>query len=76
MNNFFTLTDHKCIDERVHRFGVHGGMSTGDDDGVSLVTVNRADGDSGQIQHIEGVGVESLVGEGKADDIEACQGLF
>ncbi len=76
VNDFLALADHERVDEGMHRLGVHGGVSTGDDDGMGLITVLRADRDAGQVEDVEGVGVESLVGQGKADQVEAGQGLF
>ena len=51
-------------------------MPAGDDDGVGLVTILRADGDASQVEHVEGVGIEGLVGERKADQVEFGQGSF
>src|SRR6187397_2972493 len=71
--NIFPLTDDECIDECIHGFGVHGGMAACDDDGVSLVAVYGVDRDPSEIENIECVGIKSLIGEGKANEVEAGQ---
>ena len=76
MNDFLAFADRKCVNESVHRFGVGGGMPTGDDDRVGLVALCRTDGNARQVEDVEGVCVESLIGQGKADQVEAGQGVF
>ena len=73
MNDLFPFADHEGIDKGMHGLGVHGGVPAGDDDGVGLVTILRADGDTGQVEHVEGVGIERLVGEGETDQVELGQ---
>ena len=67
VNDFFTLADGERVNEGVHGFGIGGGMSTGDDERVRFVSVCGAEGNACEVENVESVGVESLVGEGKAD---------
>src|SRR5689334_243927 len=74
LNDLFTLADHECIDEWMHRLRIGGGMPAGNDDGMTFIAVCRTEGNAGQVEDIEGVGVEGLVREGKADQVETGQG--
>ncbi len=76
VDDFLALADDKGIDEGVHRLGVHGGVSAGDDDRVPLVALRRPHRDARQVEHVERVGVERLVGQGKADQVEVGQRVF
>ena len=71
VNDIFAFADHERVNERVHGLGVHGGMSTRDDDGVGLVTFYGADGNPRKVEHVERVGVERLIGQGKGNEVEA-----
>ena len=76
MDHFLALADDERVDEGVHRFGVGGGMSTRDDDGVGFAALTGADGDSGQVKDVERVRVKRFVRQRKADQVEAAQGVF
>ena len=47
--------------------------AAGEDDWVVLAAVEAADGDAGEVEHFEDVGVGEFVGEGKAERVEVAQ---
>ncbi len=66
----FPFADDKDVNEGGHRFRVVAGVATGDDQRIAGVALGAADGHSGQVHHIEGVGEKLFVGQAKAKQVE------
>jgi hypothetical protein len=67
VNDLFALSNNERIDEGIHWLGIHGGVSAGDDDGVTLVPFLCAEGNTAKVEDVEGVGVQRLIREGKTN---------
>src|SRR5258706_16485098 len=65
VNDIFAFANCERVDERVHGFRVGGGMSTGDDDRVRLVSLHGAKRKAREIENVLGVSVEGFVVHGK-----------
>src|SRR5690606_24447028 len=63
-------------DEGRYWFRVVAGMAAGDDQRVAGVTIFAAHGHPGQVQHVQHVGVELLVGQADAQHVEVANGVF
>ena len=70
VDDLFPLADDKGIDEGGHGFGVEGGMTTRNNQRVLLGAVRGEEGDARQVQQIQGVRVQGLIGQGEAHDVE------
>ena len=71
-----SLADHKRIDEGVHRLRVETGMSSGNYQRVRLATLYGPQRDTGQVKHVEGIGIQRFIRQGKTQDIKIGQGVF
>jgi len=66
----FSFTDDEDVEEVGDGFGVEGAVPAADDQRMRRVAVGTVDGESGQIEKLEGVGVELLVGDADGEDVE------
>lgn len=70
-DHLLAFTDDKGVDEIGHGLGVEGGLAAGDDQGMGLMAIACLEGELGEVQNVEDVGVERFVGQGKAEDVES-----
>ncbi len=74
-DDLFALADQKRVYERPHRLRVGARAAARQDQRIVRAAIGRAQGDAGQVEAVERVGEELLVGQAKADDIEITQGM-
>ncbi len=72
-DGLFALADDHSVEEGAHRFRVIAARAAGDDQRVGDAAVGGAQGDASQVEHGEHVGVELLVRQAEADDVEGGQ---
>src|SRR5450759_2293519 len=75
LNDFFSLTDHKCVNESMHRFRIKAGVTAGDDEGICGSAIGGAERNPSQVEHVESIGVEGLIRKGETQDVKSCQGM-
>ena len=73
--HILTLAQGEDVHKGRQRLRVVGTGAAGDDQGGVLVPVGGAQGQPGQIQHVEHVGVGHLIAQGEADDVEIRDGI-
>ena len=69
------LTQAKDVDKGRHGLGVVGAGAACNDQGTLLPSVRRAQGQPGQVQHIEHIGVGQFIAQGKADYVKPRDGV-
>ena len=69
------FADGEDVHERSHGLGIVGAGAAGDDHGVVLSPVRTPEGDPGEGEHIQHVGVAQLVLHGERHDIEVTDGI-
>ena len=69
-DHFFAFADDHGVEKGAHGLGVVASGAAGDDEGVGGVAVGGAQGQAGQVEHGEDVGIELLVGEREGEDVE------
>ena len=75
-NRLFPLANHKDINEGGHWFRVVAGVPPGNDQRIAGVPVGRAHRQPGQIEQVEGVGVELLIRQADGQHIKVTDGMF
>ncbi len=71
----FALAEDEGIDEGRERLGVEGAAAAGDDERVIVGALVGPDGDAGEVEHVEDVGVGHLVLEREAEDVELADAM-
>ena len=69
-DGLLAVADDRRVDEVGDRFGVEGGVATGQHDGIVVAAVPGLKRDAREIQGGEHVGVAEFGGEGQAEDVE------
>ena len=72
-HDVFGFAEDEGVDEGGERFGDERAGASGEDDRVVFGAVEAADGDAGEVEHLEDVGVGEFVGEGEAEGVEVAQ---
>ncbi len=75
-SDFLSFANGKSVHKRRHRFWIVNCLAAGDDQRVFLIAISAVDGQSSKIQDIKEIGVEGLVRQADADDVEIAQGTF
>ena len=71
--HLFALADDESIEEIGHGLGVVGRSAAGDDQGMASVPLGGPHRQACQVEHVQQVGKELLVGQAKADDVKVGQ---
>ncbi len=69
-NDLLTFTDHHRIEKGAHGLGVVAAGATRNHERVRGVSIGRTQGQPRYIKHGEHIGVELLVGQAEADNVE------
>ena len=69
-DDLLTFANDKGIDEIRHRLGIEAGVPARDDQGIAFITIAAENGHAGQINHVQGVGVELLVWQTDAKQVK------
>ncbi len=72
-DDFFAFADDHGVEEGAHRFRVVAARAAGDDQRVLGAAVGGAQGEAAKVEHRQHVGIELLVGQAEADDVEVRQ---
>ena len=74
--HLFPFADDEDVDEGGHRLRVVAGVTAGDDQGVARVAVGRAHRQPGQVEQVQGVGKQLLIGQGHGQHVEVANGVL
>ena len=72
--DLFAVADDHGVEKRGHGFGVERATAAGDDQRPPLAPVGGAEGNAGEVEHVQDVGVTELVGDVERQHVAGRKG--
>jgi hypothetical protein len=72
----FTVSDYHNVKELCDRLGIEASGASSDDEGIFVTSILSERGYTGEIKHIEDVGVREFMLETEPYNVKACEGAI